>query len=110
MKLTALMCCAVLATLFLPAGVAHADSNDDTFVKNLADQGITGDPGQLVAEGHTACDDISNAHLATSLPRWTRTPAFGPVMGDLGLSIFQAGFFISAAESAYCPQFLGVGR
>ncbi|SOX55250.1 DUF732 domain-containing protein [Mycobacterium ahvazicum] len=109
MKLTALISC-VLAVLLIPTGVARADSNDDNFVKVLADQGITGDPNQLVTEGHTACDDISNAHLATSLPRWTRTPAFGPVMGDLGLSVFQAGFFISAAESAYCPQFLGVGR
>ncbi len=110
MKLTAFVCCALLAALLVPTGLARADSNDDAFVKALADQGITGDPDQLVAEGHTACDNISNAHLATSLPRWTRTPAFGPVMGDLHLSVFQAGFFISAAESAYCPQFLGLSH
>lgn len=41
----------LLAIALTPTAVAHADAADDTFVKNLADQGITGDPGDLVAGG-----------------------------------------------------------
>jgi hypothetical protein len=107
-KLSARIGLILLAITLVPANAARADTADDNFVKNLADQGITGDPNQLIAEGHTVCDDVSNSHLATNAPRWTNWPALGPVMGDLHLSLFQARFFINAAESAYCAQFLGL--
>ena len=110
MKWSVLICWVLLATVFVPAGVVRADTSDDSFVQALADQGVTGDPSQLITEGHTVCDDVSGSHLATSLPKWTDVPALGPVMGDLHLSLFQAKFFISAAESAYCPEFLGLGH
>lgn len=97
-----------LAASAPPSGAAGADTADDNFVKGLADQGITGDSQDLIGECHTVCDDVADPHLATSLPRWTNFPALGPVMGDLHLSLFQARFFVNAAESAYCPQFLGL--
>lgn len=109
-KMSARICKVLLAIALMPAGVAGADTSDDSFLKALADQGIIGDPNQLITEGHTVCDDVSGSHLATNAPRWTNFPALGPVMGDLHLSLFQARFFINAAESAYCPQFVGLER
>ena len=97
---------AVLAIALVPTTVAHADAADDTFVKNLADQGITGDPDQLIATGRGVCDNVSQH--ATGPPRWARWSALGPVMGSLQISAWQAEFVISAAESAYCPQYLGL--
>ena len=108
MKWLAPICWILLAITLVSPNVARADTADDRFVKVLADQGITGDPSQFVAEGHTVCDDVSNSHLATNAPGWTNWPALGPVLGDLHLSLFQADFFINAAESEYCPQFVGL--
>jgi len=99
---------AVLAIALTPTAVAYADSADGTFLKALADQGITGDPGELIAAGRGVCDNVSG--LATTLPKWSKAPALGPVMSALNLSLFQAEFVVSAAESAYCPQYLGLGR
>jgi hypothetical protein len=101
MKMSALISWLLLVIIAAPTGVARADPTDDNFVAGLADQGITGDPNQLVAEGHTVCDDVAGSRLATSAPGFMNVPALGPVMGDLHLSLFQAKFFISAAESAY---------
>jgi Protein of unknown function (DUF732) len=109
-KLFAFISVAALTITVAPTGVAHADAADDRFVANLADQGITGDPNQLVAEAHTVCDDVAGSHLATSAPGLTNVPALGPVLGDLHLGLFQAKFFINASESAYCPQFLGLAN
>ncbi len=97
---------ALLAIALIPAGAARADTADDAFVKALADQGITGDPDQLIAAGHGVCDNVSR--LATGPPRWARFSALGPVMGELQINAWQAGFVISAAENAYCPQYLGL--
>jgi Protein of unknown function (DUF732) len=110
MKMLALISCLLLVIIAAPTGVAGADPTDDNFVAGLADQGITGDPNQLIAEGHTVCDDVAGSHLATNAPGFVNAPALGPVMGDLHLSLFQAKFFINAAEAAYCPQFVGLGH
>lgn len=109
MKLSSYICCVLLAIILVPTGVARSDTADDIFVKALAGQRITGDPSQLIPEGHTVCDDVAGSYLASSAPGWT-FPALGPVMADLHLWLFQARSFINAAESAYCPQFHGLER
>jgi Protein of unknown function (DUF732) len=108
MKWLAPICWILLAITLVSPNVARADTADDRFVKVLADQGITGDPSQFVAEGHTVCDDVSKLHLATNAPGWTNWPALGPVLGDLHLSLFPGRFLHQCAESAYCPQFVGL--
>jgi hypothetical protein len=45
---------AVVITTTVP--VARADAPDDQFINSLAAQGITGDRGQLIADGHAAFD------------------------------------------------------
>ena len=39
------------------AAPAAADAQDDQFLHALAAQGIQGDPGQLIADAHAACDN-----------------------------------------------------
>ena len=109
MKLSAYICWVLLAIILVPTGVARSDTADDIFVKALAGQRLTGDPSQPIAEGHSVCDDVAGSYLAGNAPDWT-FPALGPVMADLHLWLFQARFFINAAESAYCPQFHGLER
>ena len=46
------------------APVAHADSQDDRYLAALAGQGITGQPDQLIADGHAACDNYGTPGLA----------------------------------------------
>ena len=90
----ALALAATITTAFALAPVAAADAQDDQFLAALAAQGITGDPAQLIAEGHTACD-----HFGT--PQQTRDAIF--LMGQ-GFSHHQAGTLISAGLLFFCPD------
>jgi hypothetical protein len=90
---------AVPATALLAmAGIAYADTQDDQFLKSLSAQGIPGDPGQLIADGHAACANYG-------------TPAFAAQMAGLmgrGLSRAQASRLRTARTRAYCLK--GFGR
>ncbi len=92
----ALFLAATITTAFAvaPVAAADADAQNDQFLASLAAQGITGDPGQLIAEGHTACD-----HFGT--PQQTRDAVF--LMGQ-GLSHHQVGTLISAGLLFFCPD------
>ena len=90
----ALALAATITTAFALAPVAAADDQDDQFLAALAAQGIIGNPAQLIAEGHTACD-----HFGT--PQQTRDAIF--LMGQ-GLSHHQAGTLISAGLLFFCPD------
>jgi hypothetical protein len=88
----------ILGTL-LVAGIvscpaAHADAQDDQFMNSLNKQGVSGDRGQLIAQGRAACDNYG-------------TPAFASQMAALvrqGLSGTQAQAILIAGVRAYCPQ------
>jgi hypothetical protein len=83
--------------LLTMAGTAHADTHDDQFLKSLSAQGIPGDPGQMIADGHAACANYG-------------TPAFAAQMAGLmgrGLSGAQASGLQIAAMRAYCPEKIG---
>ncbi|ORV09994.1 DUF732 domain-containing protein [Mycobacterium celatum] len=97
---------AVAAITFMTTDVAHADQADDAFLKALADQGITGDPAQLIAAGHLACDRLSGG--ATGQPGLARLSALRAVTDALQVPLEpQADFVVRAAETAYCPQYGG---
>ncbi|OHV06027.1 DUF732 domain-containing protein [Mycobacterium talmoniae] len=98
---------AVLAVVVGPPAVATAGTDDDAFLQSLAGQGITGDPNQLVAAGHTACDDLSG--VAVGEPGFARLAALRAVADALQLPLEpQADFVVRAAETAYCPQYGGL--
>jgi hypothetical protein len=100
------MLCVVVTITLAPTAVANADATDDDFVNTLAAQGITGEPSQLVAAGHTVCTSASG--LGTTLPAGlTRMLPMGYVMSSLRLPANRAAFVVNTAISTYCPQLLG---
>jgi Protein of unknown function (DUF732) len=96
-----------LAIAIASPPVARADAADDQFVNALAAEGISGDPGTIVATGHTVCDDV--ARMATTASGLGNKRAqLRDVMNALHVAPYQAAFVISTAKSIYCPQYLGV--
>ena len=61
MKISVCMFGALLAIALVPTAVAHADTTDDNYLNALAVRGTTGQPDQLIAAGHAACDNTYNA-------------------------------------------------
>ena len=94
--------CAVLlfvAALF-SAGPASADPNDGAFVDALAKGGIVlPDDNAAIAMAHTVCAGLDQRAKTSLLAM--------KLMKDTDLSMKQSGYFIGAAISAYCPQYVG---
>ena len=97
--------CASLTIAVAPAALAHADATDDDYVNALAAQGVTGEPSQLIATGHTVCSSATQPGLA--LPgSLTKFLPMGYVMSSLRLPAKQAQVVVNAAITAYCPQLI----
>lgn len=82
-----------MVMLAVPA-FAHADSQDDSFLKAVSSRGITAPPDQLIAAAHAICDVVG-------------TPAaLGPMTNLMaaGLSPQQAGEVMLDGTRAYCPN------
>jgi hypothetical protein len=79
------------------APVANATPADDQFLSVLSAQGIPGDHGQLIADGHAACDAYGTAGMVGLQMQ---------IMG-LGMSNGQAASVIMAGIRAYCPEKAG---
>lgn len=84
-------------------GIARADTTDDVFVQVLADQGITNKygPAALINDGHRVCvmriAGASEGNVANM------------VHDNSGMSWYNSGFFVGAAEQAYCPGYVTRG-
>ena len=89
---------AVAALGMAATPAAHANTADENYLNNLAANGITGEPGQLIAVGHTACDNASNGPGVGGLATMFN------VMGSLQVAPQQAYEVFAAANRAYCPQ------
>jgi hypothetical protein len=85
---------ALLAIGLVPTAVAHADTQDDKYLAALAAQGITGDPGQLIADGHAACDNYGNPGLVAQMSG----------LEARGMSNIQASNVLIDGVRAYCPE------
>ncbi|HEY2198807.1 MAG TPA: DUF732 domain-containing protein [Mycobacterium sp.] len=94
--------CAVLlfvVALFSPA-LASADPNDGAFVDALAKGGIVfPDQNAAISMGHTICAGLDQSNKSAILAM--------KVMKQTDLSMKQSSYFIGAAISAYCPQYIG---
>ena len=94
--------CAVLLfvmALFSAAPVS-ADPNDGAFVDALAKGGIVlPDGNAAIAMAHTVCAGLDQRAKTSLLAM--------KLMKDTDLSMKQSGYFIGAAISAYCPQYVG---
>jgi hypothetical protein len=100
------------AAVMLTGAVAHADEQDDQFLKLLARDGITaGPPEQLIALAHERCDDdnlsrsgIFTLHFgAMPSPFSTAMLQLASKLENQGLSGPQVRPFLLDAISVYCP-------
>ena len=94
--------CAVLlfvAALF-SAAPASADPNDGAFVDALAKDGIIlPDQNAAIAMAHAMCAGLDQRAKTSLLAM--------KLMKETDLSMRQSSYFIGAAISAYCPQYVG---
>jgi hypothetical protein len=89
----------VVVALFSPAP-ASADPNDGAFVDALAKGGIIlPDQSAAISMAHTVCTALDQSNRSGILAM--------KVMKETDLSMKQSGYFIGAAISAYCPQYIG---
>ncbi len=101
------------AAVLLSGGVAHADPQDDEFLKLLARDGITaGPPEQLIALAHERCDNDNLSRSGIFTLHFGAMPSpFSSAMLQLaaklqnqGLSGPQVRPFLLDAISVYCPD------
>jgi len=85
---------ASLVGAWLAGTPAEADTVDDQFINQLSARGIAGDRGQLIADGHTACDDYGSPGLVGFMYQ---------IMGQ-GFTNGQAADIISVAWHTYCQH------
>ena len=87
------------AALFSTAP-ASADPNDGAFVDALAKNGIVlPDQNAAIAMAHTVCTGLDQRAKTSLLAM--------KLMKETDLSMKQSSYFVGAAISAYCPQYVG---
>jgi hypothetical protein len=94
--------CAVLlfAAALFSGAPASADPNDGAFVDALAKGGIVlPDQNAAIAMAHTMCAGLDQRAKTSLLAM--------KLMKETDLSMRQSSYFIGAAISAYCPQYIG---
>jgi hypothetical protein len=94
--------CAVLlfAAALFSAAPTSADPNDGAFVDALAKGGIVlPDDNAAIAMAHTMCAGLDQRAKTSLLAM--------KLMKETDLSMRQSSYFIGAAISAYCPQYMG---
>lgn len=101
-----------IAAALMTGAVAHADPQDDQFLKLLSRDGITaGPPEQLIALAHERCDDdnlsrsgIFTLHFgAMPSPFSTAMLQLAAKLENQGLAGSQVRPFLLDAISVYCP-------
>jgi len=75
--------------------LAHATTQDDQFLREVAAAGIQGPPDELIADGHAACDNYANgpAQIAQLV-----------TLSNQGISGKQVSAMTVAGFRAYCPD------
>jgi uncharacterized protein DUF732 len=81
--------------VLLSMGVAHADSNDDDFVREVNNVGIIGPPGNLINNAHAVCQFLNQGG--------TRAAAENNVATMPGFTRAGAASFVSLSVTHYCP-------
>jgi hypothetical protein len=93
-KISACAFGALLAVMWVPASVAHAD--DTEFMNYLASHGINlGTPAQTVNMAHVMCQDLEAGY--------SQKDEIDQLTGSHKLTQQQAETFIGAATAEYCP-------
>src|SRR5687768_14203701 len=99
MRMLITVACVLAASVLLGSGIAQADSADEQYLAALSAQGITGDPGQLIAEGRAACNNYGGPALVGQMTA---------LMGR-GMTSVQASNLVLVGMRAYCPEKIPAG-
>jgi hypothetical protein len=95
-KISAFAFGTLLAVMWVPAAVAHADQTDQDFADYLASHGINfGSPAQAVNMAHVMCQDLEAGY--------SQKDEIDQLTGTHKLTQAQAETFIGAATADYCP-------
>ena len=96
MRCGVLLCAAAL----LSAAPASADPNDGAFVDALGKGGIVfPDNNAAISMAHSVCAELDQSNKSSVLAM--------KLMKQTDLTMKQSGYFIGAAVSAFCPQYIG---
>ncbi|MCV7379039.1 hypothetical protein A5672_06375 [Mycobacterium alsense] len=92
---------AALLGLLAPAPTAHADGNDDAFIRVLHSHGIAHEtPASAIAAGHLVCRQLDLGKTQDQIAM--------DVMNSSTLDGDHSGFFVAVSERAYCPQYADI--
>jgi hypothetical protein len=94
-KISAYVFGALLAVMWVPTAVAHADQTDQDFINYLTSHGINLGPDQAVTMAHVMCQDLAAGY--------SQKDEVDQLTGADRLSQGQAETFIGAATADYCP-------
>jgi hypothetical protein len=83
--------------VLLSIGVAHADSNDDDFVRQSSNVGVTGAPPDLIRIAHQVCEGLDNGNSPDAIA--------DALVSQLGLRSDRAAIFESFSAAHYCPKY-----
>jgi hypothetical protein len=103
---------AAAVAVMLPAGIAHADGQDDQFLAMLSKDGVVGPPDQMIAIAHERCDAANLPRSGGYNFRFGALPspyigAIGNIYTELestGMNSAYAAQFIRDAIAVYCPD------
>ncbi|HWF30167.1 MAG TPA: DUF732 domain-containing protein [Mycobacterium sp.] len=93
---------AVMVALVGPLGavaVAHADNNDDKFLKALKSEGITDhvSANHAIEAGHVVCQKLDQGMTANQVA--------ADVLNSSNMPAYHAGYFVGVSIKEYCPQY-----
>lgn len=86
-----------MSLALLSAGTAHADSNDDDFVRQANNIGVTGAPADLIRIAHQVCGGLDSGNSPDAIA--------DALASQLGLRSDRAAAFASFSATHYCPKY-----
>lgn len=96
--ITAALIAGAATAALMGAGTANADVYDVAFVTVLEKRGITAtSDASLIRLGHAACVSIAKGLSPVTVAK--------QLYAGSELSQSEAGYFVGASISAYCPQY-----
>ena len=81
----------------LPIGVAHANSNDDHFVQESNNLGVTGAPAALIPLAQQVCTGLDNGNTVDTIA--------DALISQLGVKPNRAAHFVALSVAHYCPKY-----
>jgi hypothetical protein len=78
---------------------AYADATDNQFLSSLKAEGITDhvSPAHAIEAGHMVCQKLDEGMSPTEVA--------DDVVESSSMPAYHAGYFVSSAIKAYCPQY-----